>query len=488
MTGDAPTVGSVETVTQILHRLSSYEPGREWDDVIADPRLVLDLKPNDFDRFPLFFKRYTGKPPRFELPRDLPSTGASAIEVLAGTAKVDASELDLPHLARLLHLSAGVVRTSTRSNGITHLFRAAGSAGARFPLELYVVIPEGHRGLPAGVHWYDPDGHALVQVAPASGSGGAAIVVTGVPWRTGWRYRERGYRHVYWDAGTMLAQTLAVARSAGIPARLYTTIPDRVVTELVGADGVHEWPVAVVGLGSQPPALTPAGSAITGEVDADPVEFPLVTAAQRAGDGTVLGAPWAEGEPVDVPETGSEPVEVVVLTRGSQRRMDPTRGLPQNVLTTGLRVAVRGIGLPQFVVVHDVDGVAPGVYRWPDLDTAIHAGSQREELYRVSLEQGLSRDAAFVVITAAEVANLDDREYRAAQLAAGLVEGRLHLMAYAMGASATGMTFLDSEIPALLGAPLDAMIFTCVGVPDYRATPGGLPGAPADVRAMQHRE
>lgn len=338
------------------------------------------------------------------------------------------------------------------------------------------------------MHWYDPAGHALVQVAPAPAGGGAAIVVTGVPWRTGWRYRERGYRHVYWDAGTMLAQTLALASSAGIPARLHTTFPDQVVSELVGADGVHEWPVALVALGPQQPALTVTGAAAVGEVDADPLEFPLVTAAQRAGDRTALGAAWGEGDPVEVPEAGSAPVETVVLTRGSQRRMDPTRGVPKDVLLTGLRSAVRGIDLPQYVAVHNVDGVSPGVYRWPDLGTAVHAGDQREELFRVTLEQGLSRDAAFVVITAAEVANLDDREYRAAQLAAGLVEGRLHLLAYAMGASATGMTFLDSEIPALLGAPLDAMIFTCVGVPDYRSTPGGMPGAPADVRPMQHRD
>ncbi len=203
------------------------------------------------------------------------------------------------------------------------------------------------------MHWNDPAGHALVQVAPAPSGGDAAIVVTGVPWRTGWRYRERRYRHIYWDAGTMPAQTLALAHSAGIPA-----------------------------------------------------------------------------------------------------------------LRVALRVALRGIDLPHFVAVHDVDGVPPGV----------------------SLDQGLSRDAAFVVFTAAEVASLDDRGYRAAQLAAGLVEGRLHLLAYAMGASATGMTLLGGEIPALVGTPPDAIIFTCVGVPDYRATPGGPPGAPADVRPMQHRD
>jgi SagB-type dehydrogenase family enzyme len=458
---------------RLYHRLTAYEgEGWDWDVKVDDPLVLQDFVANDFETWPAACKAYPDGLPVVALPREW--------EQHEG--------LDLAGLARILYLSVGVVRFVEREDRPTALYRAAGSAGGRFPLELYVLIPEDLPGLPAGVHWYDPAGHALVQVAPAPSGGDAAIVVTGVPWRTGWRYRERGYRHIYWDAGTMLAQTLAVAHSAGIPARVYTTFPDRAVTELVGADGVHEWPVAVVGLGSQQPALTATGTARAGEVDADPLEFPLETAAQRAGDRTVLGTPWAEGDPVDVPEAGAEPVEVVVLTRGSQRRMDPTRGVPKHVLTSGLRVAVRGIDLPQFVAVHDVDGVIPGVYQWPDLRTPVHAGNQREELYRVSLEQGLSRDAAFVVITAAKVASLDDREYRAAQLAAGLVEGRLHLLAYAMGASATGMTFLDSEIPALVAAPLDALIFTCVGVPDYRATRGGLPGAPADVRPMQHRD
>jgi hypothetical protein len=105
----------------------------------------------------------------------------------------------------------------------------------------------------------------------------------------------------------------------------------------------------------------------------------------------------------------------------------------------------------------------------------------------VCLEQGLARDAAFVVIAATEVGSLDDREYREAQLAAGLVEGRLHLLAYSLGASASGMTFLDGEVPELLGEPLDALLFTCVGVPEYDSAPGGLPGSPTGVRIVAPR-
>ena len=475
----------METATQTLHRLTSYEPGREWTELVDDPRVVRDFEDNDLARFPWFYKRYPESLPRVPLPRTLPSTTAPAVAVLAGAADVASLDLDLPNLSRLLHLSAGVVRTTERPYA-TWLFRAAGSAGGRFPLELYVAVPDGTQ-VTAGLHWYDPHDHALVEVGPPPRGTSPAIVVTGVPWRTGWRYRERGYRHVYWDAGTMLAQLLAAADSAGLTARLHSRFPDAAVAALVGADGVHEWPVGVVALGDDELALLATGPAAAGEVDAAPIEFPLVTAAQRAGDGDTLAPPWERGAPVDVPVRGTDPVESVVLARGSQRRMDPTRGVPQTVLETSLRVALRGIGLPHRVVVHDVEGVAPGLYRWPDLSTPVRPGSMRDELYRVCLGQDLAHDAAFVVIAATDVSALDDREYREAQLAAGLAEGRLHLLAYGLGASASGMTFIDSEVPELLGEPLDALLFTCVGVPEYASARGGLPGAPTTVRQVMPR-
>ena len=349
----------METATQTLHRLTSYEPGRDWDEPIDDPRVLQDLVVNEVDRLPWFYKRYEQPLPRVPLPRDLPATTATAIEVLAGTAHTPDVPLDLAQLSRLLHLSAGVTRTAVRPYA-TWLFRAAGSAGGRFPLEIYVAVPEGV-GLPPGVHWYDPLEHALERVGPPPPHGGApTLVVTGVPWRTGWRYRERGFRHVYWDAGTMLGQLLAVADAAGLRARLFTRFPDRSVTDLVGADGVHEWPVAVVALSDGPPAVEATGPAVPGRIDAEPVEFPLVTSAQRAGDGDTIGRPWDRGAPVDVAGVRTKPIDEVVLARGSQRRMDITRGLPEETLRTSMLVAMRGIDVPHRVVVHAVDGARAG--------------------------------------------------------------------------------------------------------------------------------
>jgi hypothetical protein len=245
--------------------------------------------------------------------------------------------------------------------------------------------------------------------------------------------------------------------------------------------------VAVVALGDGAPALEATGSAAAGDVDAAPLEFPLVTAAQRAGERNTLGPPWDRGAPVEVVDETTDPVETVVLARGSQRRMDSARGLPESVLRTCMRVALRGVELPHFVAVHDVDGVAPGIYRWPELSSSVRAGAVRDELYRVAMDQELARDAAFVVIAATDVGALDDREYREAQLAAGLVEGRLHLLAYGLGASASGMTFIDSEVPPLLGERLDGLLFTCVGVPGYGSATGGPPGAPTAIRMITPR-
>jgi SagB-type dehydrogenase family enzyme len=470
------------TTTEALHRLTSYEPGRAWDAPVNDPRILQGLKTNDPGRTTPLVKQYAAALPRVPLPREFASTSDSVLAVLAGTAHPAATALDLTGLSRLLHLSAGVVRTRTFENGFVHPFRASGSAGARFPLELYVAIPEG--GILPGVHWYDPVEHALVQVGPAPRTTRAApaLIVTGIPWRTGWRYRERGYRHVYWDAGTMLSQALALADSAGLDARLYTEFPDAAVSSLVGADGVHEWPVAVVALGPGTPALEAAGGAAAGVTDPDPVEFPIETAAQRAGDMDRLGEPWDRAPAVSVPRQANATVDEVIAKRGSQRQMNPERSLPRATLETCLTLASRGIDIEQWVAVHAVDGLASGIYRWPELDKPVRAGSQQEmraELHRVCLGQALGRDAAFVAVAATDVTQLSDRAYRRAQLAAGLAEGRMHLAAYALGAGATGMTFLDSEIPALIpGGGPDALIFTCVGVPANSSKAAGRPGEP----------
>jgi hypothetical protein len=476
----------------LLHRLTSADAARGWRTPVDDPRLRQDLQESDPATMPPQLKDYPDGLPTVPLPRELPRPDVSATAVLAGRPG-PVQPLDAAQLGRVLFLGAGVVRTSQRDYG-PHLFRAAGSAGGRFPLEVYVSTRR-VAGVPDGVHWYHPVEHALVQIGPPAGGEATTLIVTGVPWRTGWRYAERGWRHIYWDAGTLCSQLSAAADAAGLRLRLRTLFADAEILQLVGADGVHEFGVALLTFGDRPPAIRPAGPAVPGSLPA--VEFPLCTAAQRAGDASRLGEPWPVGDPLaEVPAAAalpadlppSAPLDEVILRRGSQRRMDRTASVPRALLDFSMRAALRGIELPHWLAVHAVDGIEPGLYRWPNLADPVLAGDLRDELARICMEQELGAEACFVAIAAIPNAELDDRGYRSAQLAAGIVEGRLHLAAYALGATATGMTFYDSEVPALLGdAGLIPLLFTCVGVGEYANKAGGSPGAPVQVRQVMSR-
>jgi hypothetical protein len=161
--------------------------------------------------------------------------------------------------------------------------------------------------------------------------------------------------------------------------------------------------------------------------------------------------------------------------------------VPRDGMEWALRAALRGIDVPHFVVAHAVEGLEPGLYRWPDLDRPLRAGDLRRELFGVCYDQGLGSDASYVVLAAADLAALDDRGYRDAQLAAGLVEGRLHLAAYAQGIGASGMTFLDTALEDFLGDGLAGLLITCVGVPEYANRAGGPPGRPQTVRVPMPR-
>jgi SagB-type dehydrogenase family enzyme len=468
---------------RLYHRLSSYAytPPPYETPPIDHPLVIQHFVAYDLERLPPPCKVYSPDLPRVGLPQTWPRSEDPATAVLAGQSSTAPGFLDLSVLARLLHLSAGIVRVREASpTSRRWLFRAAGSAGGRFPLEVYVSA-HGVHGLPDGVHWYDPIGHALVQIGPPAHGDSTVLVVTGIPWRTAWKYAERGFRHLYWDAGSMLAQTLALAESAGLAPRLWTRFDDFTTSALVGADGIEEFPVALVGLGKGPPAIRPSGDALRGWIGEAPTEFPLVTLAQHAGDLDRLGDPWPAASPLPAASPASADLDTVILQRGSARVMDAGATIARDVFDFSMAASMRGITVPHFIAVHGVDQLEPGLYRWPMMDQPVRRGALREEMLLVGWDANLVRDAAFVVMGAIDIEDLDDRGYREAQLAAGIVEGRLHLAAYALGIGASGMTFLDSEMEALLGERLAGLLFTCVGVPTYRNRAGGMPGDPVAI-------
>ena len=115
--------------------------------------------------------------------------------------------LSLEEASQLLWAAQGV----TDPRGL----RTAPSAGALYPLEVYLVAGK-VSGLPAGVYKYRPQGHALVKVADGdkraelSGAGlgqasiakGAAVMVLcAVYERTARKYGDRAERYAHFEVG-----------------------------------------------------------------------------------------------------------------------------------------------------------------------------------------------------------------------------------------------------------------------------------------------
>jgi SagB-type dehydrogenase family enzyme len=141
-----------------------------------------------------------------------------------------------PDLERMLRLGAGVVR---RRRG--YEFRSYSSAGALYPIEVYVATAD-------GLFHFHPRELGLRRlkredVRGTLGGGETVLALTGILWRTAWKYGARGYRHLFWDAGTMLANLLELAPGE---ARVVTGFVDDEVNVLLGIDGEDEAALALL--------------------------------------------------------------------------------------------------------------------------------------------------------------------------------------------------------------------------------------------------
>ncbi len=148
--------------------------------------------------------------------------------------------LALADVGQLLWAAQG----QNRPNG----HRTAPSAGATYPLELYVLAAR-VRGLPAGVYQYRPAGHELAPVA--SGDRVAQLIGTAVrqAWiaeapavfvfaadyeRTAPRYRERTERYVSMEVGFAAQNLYLEAAALGLGTTFAGSFQDSTLAKVVG--------------------------------------------------------------------------------------------------------------------------------------------------------------------------------------------------------------------------------------------------------------
>ena len=158
-------------------------------------------------------------------------------------------------------------------------------------------------------------------------------------------------------------------------------------------------------------------------------------------------------------------IEQVILRRGSTRKFSQ-ESITFVQLSTMLDRATRGVHADfldplstllndLYLIVNNVDGLASGAYLYAyardrqELEL-LKAGNFRKQAEHLGLEQELPADASVDVFFLADLhrvlGRFGNRGYRAVQLEAGILGGKLYIAAYAQRVGASGLTFYDDDV------------------------------------------
>ena len=426
----------------------------------------------NLDNKPPLYKVYPGLR-AISLPNvaEQPGPQMPALAAIRGdNAAEQSGPLTLEKLTSLLYHSAAVIRRRQLRDGEVH-YRAAASAGALYPTEIYVVCGD-LEGLRAGVYHFNPQDCTLARlrngdlrrwVASAVGDHAAypaTLVFTTVFWRSAWKYRERGYRYCYWDLGTVAANLLATANAEAVPVKLHFGFVDRMLTGYFGIDGVTEAPALVASVGI-PDGMLPDGpgdvpGALTQEsndLSSGAMEYPMSASVHEAsplrtheelaswnravvnssqsekdeldGPGETFrplrsGVDGAFDSDIDLKALASASLSDCIRLRGSTRRFSRD-AMPWEAFRSVVDAAASTISAPGFeggygstvglyFIVNAVAGLEPGAYYYNPFYNGLRllkAGDFREMAGHLGFEQALPADAAAVAFITADLNAID---------------------------------------------------------------------------------
>lgn len=481
----------------------------------------------DWSNRPLPYKIYPGAG-TLALPRDLSLSATSTLSVLRQQSESHQGPLDLEMLTRLLFCAGGLTKRAN-VGGEDYHFRAAASAGALYPVELYLVAGE-IEGVEPGLYHFLPADlklHGLRRgdwrpylarcVASTSRRDATAVfILTSIFWRSAWKYRARAYRYCFWDAGTILANLLGAANADALDSEIITAFTDKPIEELLEVDGEREGVVCLIAVGKMtvPSSLarhnekggfdsTARDAAVLTSMElesiplsAKEVVYEELVKLQRASRlfelEQVSELSQVQFEPRR-PETSSAPIMIdraadsnakglgeTILRRGSTRAFGREAIAAEELAAIMATSNTRPNGdLTQitetYLIVNAVEGLVPGAYyyrRHSGTFELLKAGDFRAEAGYLCLEQRLGADCSAMIVYMHDLERtlhaFGNRGYRNAHLEAGLLGGRAYLASYSLGRGATGLTFYDDDTTTFLQPHSEKMspaLMIALGVP-----------------------
>jgi SagB-type dehydrogenase family enzyme len=437
-------------------------------------------------------------------------------------------------LSRLLFRSYGLTARMPSMGSAVYL-RAAPSAGGLYPAEVYLVS-RGTRLLPPGLYNYQCRTHSLMHYwesnvwqtlqeacfwHPAIDNTQLAIIITGVFYRSAWRYEDRAYRRIFLDTGHLLGNIELAGAMNDFRPHLIGGFVDEAVNELLYIDSQQEGTLAVLAVADllDIQQNLPLGcTALPSDCETNYPDIPDGELLKYFHDCTQIkpdainkvNLPRVRPEKILADKynfpfclkisTATTPIHWGVKLAGLETTMykrrstraysgekltfDELKSLldftyqPQNYLDQCLDNSPDYFDLnliQTFIAVSGVEGLESGCYYYaPQAQELrqIRFKNFRRELHFLCLGQDLGRDAAVVLFHTADlksaIAEYGDRVYRYLHMDAGHLGQRLNLAATHLGVGVSGIGgFFDDQVNDILGIPLDeAVIYiTTLGRP-----------------------
>ncbi|MHB1317376.1 MAG: SagB/ThcOx family dehydrogenase [Anaerolineae bacterium] len=211
---------------------------------------------------PAGFKDYPDAP-RIALPAPDTLGGDGLWDLLQSRRSArsyDDDPLSLAQVSQLLWATDGATRQAGGA-----LLRTAPSAGAVYPIETYIAA-HAVDGIPQGLYHYQVREHALALLTPGdqrlavsaaaldqgmAADAGLVLIWSAVFGRTTWKYRQRGYRYVYLDAGHIAQNAALAAVALGLGSCQIAALFDDEANALLGLDGESESVIYMTAVGRE---------------------------------------------------------------------------------------------------------------------------------------------------------------------------------------------------------------------------------------------
>lgn len=455
----------------------------------------------DWSNQPDLYKTYPSAP-LTALPRELVLPKTPGWRALQRGQEWPLRSLSLTSMANLLFMAYGF--TSSVDYGTeTYLYRSTPSAGALYPVEVYLAA-RGVEGLEDGLYHYSLTDFALTRLrdgAPPPGIPAPALILSGLFFRSAWKYSQRAFRYCLLDGGHVAENLMLIGRVLGLEVGFTAGFDDELVNEYLGLDPAREAALSVLPLGpisagaeggaggteASPPPATPV--ARREEVFDLIRDVASLTAAPLIREPSeTLPWPPAQEEKALPPANWNDfegPTLVEILRKRRSRRNFKPATVPLKDLIRILDLiawpdADRVVQLN--LVTNEVEDLADGLYHYQMQGRTVRrhkGGFLGPNLGDAALSQDWLGRANVILVLTSPLTALEEavgpRALRLAYLAAGRLGQRAYLAAETLGWGCCGVgAFFDDELHRLLDLPEGEAPLYLIGLgPVKQRTHGG---------------